>query len=101
MDGRVRGFHTYDRTKFIFQMLYQNASIYLFYLRIIDKKSNEVEKKLHISQRNEELLEMQLLEKSLVYFSTSLRGNEVVLEKLMRGHIIPKTEADQEPDEEA
>lgn len=96
MDGRVRDFNTALRTRFLFQMCYQNATIYLNYLKIIDKKSDEVEKKLHIAQRNEELLEMQGLEKSLVYFSTSLRGNEVVLEKMMRSSAIPKNEEDDE-----
>ena len=43
MDGRVRNFFTYKRTRFILQMLYQNASMYLHYLRIIDKKSDQVE----------------------------------------------------------
>ena len=81
MDGRVRDFYTY---------------MFLQYLKIIDKKSYEVEKKLHISQRNQELIEMLDLEKSLVYFTTSLRGNEVVLEKLMRNTSIPRYEDDEE-----
>lgn len=55
-----------------------------------------MEKKLHISQRNQELIEMLDLEKSLVYFTTSLRGNEVVLEKLMRNTSIPRYEDDEE-----
>lgn len=96
MDGRVRNFFTDDRTRFVLQMLYQNASLYLTFLRIIDKKSDEVEQKLHVSQRNEELLEMQVLEKSLVYFSTSLRGNEVVLEKMMRSASFPKNDSEKE-----
>ena len=77
-------------------MLYRNATMFLQYLKIIDKKSDEVEKKLHISQRNQELIEMLDLEKSLVYFTTSLRGNEVVLEKLMRNTSIPRYEDDEE-----
>ena len=43
MDGRVRNFFTYKRTRFILQILYRNASMYLHYLRIIDKKSEQVE----------------------------------------------------------
>ena len=38
MDGRVRNFFTYKRTRFILQILYRNASLYLHYLRIIDKR---------------------------------------------------------------
>lgn len=49
MDGRVRNFYTYMKTRFILQILYNNASMFLHYLRIIDKKSEEVEGKLHAS----------------------------------------------------
>lgn len=96
MDGRVKNFYTFKRTRFLYQMLYRNATMFLQYLKIIDKKSEEMEKKLHISQRNQELFEMLDLEKSLVYLTTSLRGNEVVLEKLMRNTSIPRYEEDEE-----
>lgn len=84
MDGRVRDFFTFKKTRFILQILYKNASVYLQYLRIIDRKSEEVERKLHISTKNSELIELLELEKSLVYFTTSLRANEVVLEKMLK-----------------
>ncbi|MGI6070704.1 MAG: magnesium transporter CorA family protein [Blautia sp.] len=84
MEGRVRNFYTYMKTRFILQILYRNASMYLRYLRIIDKKSEQVEEKLHVSTRNQELIELLELEKSLVYFTTSLRSNEMVLEKLLK-----------------
>ena len=90
MEGRVRNFFTYMKTRFILQILYRNASMYLRYLRIIDKKSEQVEEKLHLSTRNEELIELLELEKSLVYFTTSLRSNEMVLEKLLKVESIKK-----------
>ncbi len=90
MDGRVRDFHTFMKTRFILQILYKNATQYLQYLRIIDKKSEVIERKLHQSQKNEELIELLELEKSLVYFTTSLRSNEVVLEKLLRTEKVKK-----------
>ena len=58
MEGRVRSFFTYMKTRFIFQILYRDASMYLRYLRIIDKKSEQVEEKLHLSTRNQELMEL-------------------------------------------
>jgi magnesium transporter len=88
MEGRVRNFFTFMKTRFILQILYHNASMYLRYLRIIDKKSEQIEEKLHMSTRNEELMELLELEKSLVYFTTSLRSNEVVLEKLLKVETI-------------
>ncbi len=96
MDGRVRDFHTYMKTRFVLQVLYRNASQYLQYLRIIDKKSDAIGENLHKSQRNQELIELLELEKSLVYFTTSLRSNEVVLEKLMRNEKIKKYPEDTE-----
>ena len=96
MEGRVRSFFTYMKTRFIFQILYRNASMYLRYLRIIDKKSEQVEEKLHFSPRNKELIELLELEKSLVYFTTSLRSNEAVLEKLIKIESIKKYPEDTE-----
>ncbi len=84
MDGRVRDFFTFKKTRFILQILYKNATVFLQYLRIIDRKSEEIEHKLHISTRNRELIDLLELEKSLVYFTTSLRSNEVVLEKMLK-----------------
>ena len=96
MEGRVRNFFTYMKTRFILQILYRNASMYLRYLRIIDKKSEQVEEKLHFSPRNQELIELLELEKSLVYFTTSLRSNEAVLEKLIKLESIKKYPEDTE-----
>ncbi|TAH75113.1 MAG: magnesium transporter CorA family protein [Anaerolineaceae bacterium] len=84
MEGRVRDFYTNKKTRFILQILYRNASTFLQNLRIIDRKSGEIERKLHISTQNSELIELLALDKSLVYFTTSLRSNEVVLEKMLK-----------------
>lgn len=96
MDGRVRDFYTYKKTRFIFQILYKNATVYLQYLRSIDRKSEEIEHKLHISTKNSELIDLLELEKSLVYFTTSLRANEVVLEKLLKIDSIKQYPEDKE-----
>ncbi len=96
MDGRVRNFYTYKKTRFILQILYRNATMYLHYLRIIDKKSEIVEKKLHVATKNQELIELLELQKSLVYFTTSLRSNEVVLEKLLKTDSIKQYPEDTE-----
>lgn len=90
MNNRVREFYTFKKTRFVFQILYRNATSYLRYLRIIDRKSEQIEEKLHISQKNKELIELLELEKSLVYFTTSLRSNETVLEKLLRTDKVKK-----------
>ncbi|MDD3920100.1 MAG: magnesium transporter CorA family protein [Eubacteriales bacterium] len=96
MDGRVRGFSTSKKTRFILQLLYRNASRYLQYLKQIDKASTLVEAELHKSMKNAELIQMLKLEKSLVYFSTSLTANEMVMEKLMKVDYVKKFPEDQE-----
>ena len=96
MNNREREFYTFKKTRFVFQILYRNATSYLRYLRIIDRKSEQIEEKLHISQRNKELIELLELEKSLVYFTTSLRSNETVLEKLLRTEKIKKYPEDED-----
>ena len=66
------------------------------YLHNIDKKSDEVENKLHKSTKNRELIELLKLEKSLVYFTTALRSNESVFEKLLRSDLVKKYQEDEE-----
>lgn len=87
---RVKGFLTYFKTRFVFQILYRNAVQYLQYLKYIDKASSRIERDLHKSMKNKELIQLLKLEKSLVYFSTSLKSNEVVLEKLLKHEGIKK-----------
>ena len=100
-EGRVRDFHTQMRSRFILQFLYRIATLYLQYLRNVDKKSEDVETKLHKSTQNRELIELLKLEKSLVYFTTALRSNEMVLEKLLRTELIKKYPEDAELLEDA
>ncbi|MDR1567323.1 MAG: magnesium transporter CorA family protein [Streptococcaceae bacterium] len=88
--GIVKNFFTYMKTRFIFQILYKNASLYLRYLRVINRKSDKVEAELHRATRNEELIELLEMEKTLVYFTTSLKSNEIVLEKLLKSRAIKK-----------
>ncbi|MCR5796904.1 MAG: magnesium transporter CorA family protein [Eubacterium sp.] len=96
MNDRVKEFYTYKKTRFVFQILYRNATSYLRYLRIINRKSDQIEDELHKSQKNKELIELLELEKSLVYFTTSLRSNETVLEKLLRTDKVKKYPEDEE-----
>lgn len=96
LTGTVKTFCTFKKTRFILQILYRNATYFLQYLRAIDKLSSQVEHELHKSMKNKELIQLLNLEKSLVYFTTSLRSNEVVLEKLMRMDTIKQYPEDKE-----
>ena len=96
MNGKVKNFYTGWRTRFILQILYRNAALFLQYLRGINKKTEIIEKRLQQSPQNKELIQLLELEKSLVYFTTSLRSNEMVLEKLMKVETIKKYPEDTE-----
>ncbi len=93
-DGLVKFADTCKRTQFILYILLQVAKRYLQYLKQIDKIYNYMERQLYKSQRNKELIQLLDLEKSLVYFSTSLKANEVTLEKILRGRIVTLYEED-------
>lgn len=90
--GRTKGFYTFKKTRFLLQVLYKTAFNYLRYLRQIDKRSEEIQQILHRSTKNEELIKLLSLGKSLVYFTTSLRANEIVMEKLLRLHLTKDPE---------
>ncbi|MDE6189416.1 MAG: magnesium transporter CorA family protein [Clostridia bacterium] len=82
--NRVKGFATYKKTRFLFQILNNIASKYLAYLKQIDKASQRIQNELHKSTKNKELIQMLDLENSLVYFSTSLTGNDAVISRLLQ-----------------
>ena len=93
-NGLVNDFFVYKKTRFILQILYTISTCYLTCLREINKEITRKEKNLHYSTGNKELINLLNIEKSLVYFITSLKGNDVVLEKLARGNILNMYEED-------
>ena len=99
--NKVKNFQTYKKTRFIFQILYLNASYFLSYLKKINKETEIAEYILKNSMKNRELLKMLSLEKGLVYFTTSLKSNEMVMEKTMRGKIVKLYEDDEDILEDA
>lgn len=95
-NGRVRGIRTDQKTRFLLLLLLRISQRFLIYLRQIDRISSRTERTLHQSMKNKELIQMLGIEKSLVYFSTSLKTDEVTLNKIMRGKFIKLYEEDQE-----
>ncbi len=97
----MRNIATYKKSRFLLQILYSNASLYLNLLKKINKETEIAESDLKNSMRNKELLKLLSLEKSLVYFTTSLKSNEVVMEKTMRGKIVKLYDEDEDLLEDA
>ena len=95
-DGVVRGINTALKTQFVLRIILRVATRFLQYLKQIDKLSGLLEQQLRKSMKNKELIQLLDVQKSLVYFSTSLKSNEATLEKMMRGRHIKLYEDDQD-----
>ena len=92
---------TYKKSQFLFQLFYENSSAFLNLLKEINKKTEHIERTLKKDLKNEDLLKMLNLEKALVYITTSLKSDEVVMEKTLRGKIIKLYEEDEDLLEDA
>ena len=92
---------TYKKSRLILQLFYTNSAMFLKLLKQINKETEIAESVLKTSMKNKELLKLLSLEKSLVYFTTSLKSNELVMEKTMRGKIIKLYDEDEDILEDA
>ncbi len=93
--GRMRGLSTAKRNRFILQLLLAAANRYLIYLREINRSVDALEDQLQMSMQNRELLGLLKYQKSLVYFTTALKANELMMERLHRSGFF-RTYADDE-----
>lgn len=96
VNGSIRNLQPKLKTRFVLQLLLRIATLFLVYLKQIDKTSSAAEQELHDAMKNELLMQLLALEKSLVYFSTSLKANEATIEKIFRGRVIKLYDEDQD-----
>ena len=101
MENKVKNFDASKKTKFLIQILLRVAGIYQKELMSINDYINKKEKILYKSTDNKELIDLLNVEKTLVYFSTSLKANDVVLEKLSKGNVVTLYEYDNDLMEDA
>jgi len=94
--NKIKQFFTYKKTRFSLQILYRTASLYLKYLKQISKMTDDIEKQLHRSMKNKEFFTLLNMQKSLVYFTTSLKSNNIVMQKMLRNNYLKMYEDDQE-----
>ncbi len=87
--GEVENFDTSKRVRFLLQLIFNSAEAYLFTLDSLEEDIQKVEKNTYHSTNNKQLLNFLNIQKSLVYFITSLRANSTVLERLQKEDIIP------------
>ncbi len=94
INNSVRNFDVNKRTRFIYQILYINATKYLHYLKLIDRTASRIQQSLHRSLKNTELIKLLDLDKALVYFSTSLNANQVVIDRIKQLSVVKHYEED-------
>lgn len=94
VNNAVRNFDVNKRTRFIYQILYANATKYLHYLKLIDRTASRIQQSLHRALKNTELIKLLDLDKALVYFSTSLLSNQVVIDRVRQLSVIKHYEED-------
>ena len=100
-DNEIEDFKTKEKTNFIFQIFIMVAGIYQKELIGINEYIDSKEKVLLKSTNNKELVNLLNVEKTLVYFITSLKANEIALEKIAKGTIIEITKENEELLEDA
>ena len=77
-------FDTRNRTDLMLSILYKSTQFFLRYLKIINRKTDSIEYNLRNTTSNKELFQLMEIQKSLVYFTTALKDNQLVLQKLLR-----------------
>lgn len=92
--NKVKNFRTAKKTRFLIQILLKTANYYLRDLKKIYANIDKTEQILKKSTENKELITLLEIEKTLVYFITSLKANDTVLEKLSKGTMLPLYEGD-------
>lgn len=95
-EGVVKNVITGYKTHFVLHIMLRMATKYLQYLKQIDKINNRIERELRRTAQNKDLHQLLDIEKSLVYFSSSLKADELTLEKIMRGRYIKLYDEDQD-----
>lgn len=91
---KVKHFRTAKKTRFLILILLRTALAYLKALKKVNRAIEQKEEVLKKSTQNKDLVDILEIEKTLVYFITSLKANDLVLEKLSKGTILPLYEGD-------
>ena len=92
LNGRARQVDTTQRLRFAITLMQRSALAYLRCLKDINRRSDAIENALQASMRNRELIELLGIEKSLVYFTTSLKANDIIMDKFLRLRSIQLSE---------
>lgn len=95
-EGVVKYVSTFFKTQFILKVMERATAKYLQYLKQIDRIIHRVDQEFRKSMRNKQLLQLLEIEKSLVYFSASLKSNDTTMQKIKRGRLVKMYDDDRE-----
>ena len=84
INGKVKNFSTLNRQRFVLQVFLRSTMLFLQYLKQINNATNVIQKKLEQSSKNQQLIKLLNIEKSLVFFTTSLKSNALMLERMQK-----------------
>jgi magnesium transporter len=96
LTNRIRGFPMRTKSAFVLYVLGRAAAAYLKALKELNRNSNNIEFTLRKSVQNRELIQLLSIQKSLVYFTTSLNANALVLEKMQKSTVFRLKEEEQD-----
>ena len=77
-------FDTRNKTEFMLKILFTSVKVYLKYLDMINRTTDQIENELQKATNNKALFQLMEIQKTLVYFSTALKDNDIVLQKIMK-----------------
>lgn len=98
---RPKNISTYERMGFALNILQRAATHYLQALKELYRMTNEAEESLYQAMRNKELIHLLTINKSLVYFVTSLEANEMTMNRLLHSRLISLSEEESDLLEDA
>jgi magnesium transporter len=93
---KPKGIINGKRSSVVLHIFLSTALLYLNQLKEINRRTGEIENELQKSLKNEELIKLLNIEKSLVFFTTSLKSNELMMERLLKTEILKLTSEDKE-----
>jgi len=95
-NNRVKGLNTLKHYRFLLQILLKTAAKFLMHLREINKTVDAIEDKLEVSMHNKDIFELLKYQKVLIYYTTALKSNDLMMARLNRLQLLRTYEEDEE-----
>lgn len=93
---KVKAINLENKVNFVLELFNRTSTLYLKYLKDINIRTNHIEKDLEKSTKNKELQNLLKMEKCLLFFITSLKSNEILLQKLQRSRFASSPDLDED-----